>query len=165
MQVGHVAMGMVIASFAPELTGGRMEAFSAESIVVAYAAHFLPNLDVVPIELGWARKSFHCTWSHSLVFALGVGLLLVPFDVGWALLATWSLLFHLLADLPSSVGLPLLMPFSQRRFSLKLWADTGHMGWTTFTGTYQQAWTWVLEGGAFFILFVRAYQEAVWPFG
>lgn len=164
MQVGHVAMGMVIASLAPELTGGRMDAFSGEAIAVAYAAHFLPNLDVIPIELGWAKKAFHCTWSHSFAFAFGVGLLLMPFDVGWAMLATWSLVLHLLADMPSSVGLPLFLPFSQKRFSFNLWADTGHLGVTTFVGTYQQAWTWILEGGAFFVLFVRAYQEGVWPF-
>jgi len=164
MQVGHVAVAFVISSFAPELTGGRMGAFSPESIGVAFAAHWLPNLDVVPIWLGIARKSFHCTWSHSLAFVALVGLLIWPFDTGWALLATVSLGLHLLADMPSSVGLPLFLPFSRRRFTLNLWADTGYGGWLTFKGTYQQAWTWVLEGGAFLVLFVRAYQEAVWPF-
>jgi membrane-bound metal-dependent hydrolase YbcI (DUF457 family) len=155
---------MVISSFAPELTGGRMEAFSLESILVAFAAHWLPNLDVVPIWLGVARKSFHCTWSHSLLFAVMAGLVLMPFNPGWALLTISSILLHILADLPSSVGLPLFLPFSRKRFSLNLWADTGYGGWATTRGTYQQAWTWVLEGGAFLFLFVRAYQESVWPF-
>ena len=164
MQAGHVAVALVISSFAPELTGGRMEAFSPESIGVAFAAHWLPNLDVIPIWLRIVKKSFHCTWSHSLLFVALVGLLLLPFDVGWAALTVASLLIHLLADLPSSVGLPLLLPFSKRRFSLNLWADTGYGGWATTRGTYEQAWTWVLEGGAFLLLFVRAYQEVVWPF-
>lgn len=164
MQVGHGAVALVVASYAPELTGGRMDAFAAESLAVAFAAHWLPNLDILPIGLGWAKKSFHCTWSHSLLFVALTGLLLLPFDLGWAMLASWSLLVHLLADLPSSVGLPLFLPFSRKRFTLKLWADTGHWGWVSFRGTYQQAWTWILEGGAFLALFVRAYQEGMWPF-
>lgn len=164
MQVGHVAVALVIASFAPELTGGRMDAFSAESIGVAFIVHWLPNLDVVPIWFGWARPSFHCTWSHSLAFAAAVTVLLLPLDVGWALLALASLLLHYLADLPSTVGLPLLLPFSRRKFSLRLWADTGAGGWASLRGTYEQSWTWILEGGAFVVLFLRAYQVGVWPF-
>jgi len=164
MQVGHVAVALAISSFAPELTGGRIDAFSPEAIGVAFAAHWLPNLDVIPIWLGIAKKSFHCTWSHSFFFVALMGVLLWPFNVRWALLTVASLLLHLLADMPSSVGLPLFLPFSKKRFSLNLWADTGYGGWVTFKGTYQQAWTWVLEGGAFVVLFVRAYQEGVWPF-
>lgn len=164
MQVGHVAVALAISSFAPELTGGRIDAFSPEAIGVAFAAHWLPNLDVIPIWLGIAKKSFHCTWSHSFFFVAVMGLILWPFNVGWALLTVASLFLHLLADMPSSVGLPLFLPFSKKRFTLNLWADTGYGGWVTFKGTYQQAWTWVLEGGAFVVLFVRAYQEGVWPF-
>ncbi len=36
MQAGHVAVALVISSFAPELTGGRMDAFSPESLGVAF---------------------------------------------------------------------------------------------------------------------------------
>ncbi len=164
MQAGHVAVALVISSFAPELTGGRMEAFSTESILVSFVAQWLPNLDVVPIWFRIAKKSFHCTWSHSLLVVAACGVLLAPINLGWALLTEASLVLHLLADLPSSVGLPLLLPFSKKRFSLNLWADTGYGGWVTTRGTYEQAWTWVLEGGAFVVLFVRAYQEVVWPF-
>jgi membrane-bound metal-dependent hydrolase YbcI (DUF457 family) len=164
MQVGHVAVAFAISSFAPELTGGRMDAFSPESIAVAFAFHFLPNLDVVPIWLKWAKPAFHCTWSHSLAFVVAVGLVLLPFNAGWAMLGSTALLVHLLCDMPSSVGLPLLLPFTKRRFTFKLWADTGHSGWVTFRGTYEQSWTWILEGGAYVVLFVRAYQEGVWPF-
>ena len=164
MQVGHVAIALTVASFAPELSGGEVEAFSAESIAVAMIAHWLPNLDVIPIYMKWVKDSFHCTWSHSLVFALGVSLLLLPFSVGWSMIALVSLLIHYLVDMPSSVGLPLLLPLTSRRFTLSLWADTGHSGWFTFIGSYVQAWPWILEGGAFLVLFVRAYQENVWPF-
>lgn len=164
MQLGHVAVSFIISSYAPQITGGQMQAFSFESIFVAFAAHWLPNLDVIPIKLGWAKDSFHCTWSHTLVFACAVFLLLLPFSTAWASLALVSLLVHFLADMPSSVGLPLLMPFTKKRFSLKLWADTGHSGWNAFIGTYVQAWTWILEGGAFVFLFVRMYQLGIWPF-
>ena len=93
-----------------------------------------------------------------------VSLLVLPFDVGWAMLVFTSLSSHLLADMPSSIGLPLFLPLSKRRYTLNLWADTGYSGWATMKGTYQQSWTWILEGGAFLVLFVRAYKEGVWPF-
>jgi len=83
--------------------------------------------------------------------------------VGWAMMVGTSLILHLLCDLPSSVGLPLLLPFSQKRYTLNLWADTGYSGWDTVKGSYQQSWPWILEGGAFLALFVRAYQEGAWP--
>ncbi len=164
MQLGHVAVSFIIASYAPQITGGQMQAFSLESILVAFAAHWLPNLDVIPIKLGWAKDSFHCTWSHSLVFAIAVFLLLLPFNSAWAMLSLVSLIVHYLADMPSSVGLPLLMPFTKKRFTINLWADTGHSGWDALIGTYVQAWTWILEGGAFVFLFVRMYQLSIWPF-
>ncbi len=164
MQVGHVAVALAISSYAPELTGGEMEAFSAESIAVVMAAHWLPNLDGIPIMLGWAKPSFHCTWSHSLIFAFLVGLILFPFNASWAIISFLSLIIHFLADMPSSVGLPLFLPLTKKRFTLNLWADTGYFGWETFKGSYIQAWPWILEGGAYLFLFVRAYQEAVWPF-
>lgn len=164
MQAGHYAVALVISSYAPELTCGQMDAFSIESMAVALAVHQLPNLDAIPIWLKLAKPAFHCTWSHSLLFALCVGLLLLPFNSGWAMLSFISLLIHYLADLPSSVGLPLLLPFSKKRFTINLWADTGFWGWESFKGTYLQAWTWILEGGSYLFLFIRAYQEAVWPF-
>lgn len=164
MQLGHVAVALAISSYAPELTGGEIDAFSFEAIAVAMAAHWLPNLDVIPIWLKWAKPSFHCTWSHSLLFVLLIGLLLLPINISWAVLAVASLLIHFLADMPSSVGLPLLMPLSQKRFTLRLWADTGHSGWEAFRGSYVQAWTWILEGGAYLLLLIRTYQEGVWPF-
>jgi membrane-bound metal-dependent hydrolase YbcI (DUF457 family) len=163
MQLGHVAVAFAISSYAPELTGGSIEAFSAEAIAVSFIAHWLPNLDVIPIWLKIVKDSFHCTWSHSLLFVLAVTLILMLFNPAWAMLAAVSMLIHFLADMPSSVGLPLLMPW-RKRFTLNLWADTGHSGWFAFRSTYEQAWTWLLEGGAFLFLLVRTYQEGVWPF-
>ncbi len=164
MQAGHFAVALTISSFAPELTGGQIDAFSIEAMAVALIAHELPNLDGLPIMLKLAPKAFHCTWSHSLLLPILVGLILLPFNWGWASIAFVSLIIHLLADMPSSVGLPIFLPFTKKRFTFNLWADTGAYGWISFKGTYQQAWTWILEGGAFLLLLVRAYQEAVWPF-
>lgn len=168
MQVGHVAVAATIASFAPEITAAagvrRVDAWSMESLLVVFLAHYLPNFDVIPIKLGWAPDRFHCSYSHSLLFAAAVAGALWPLDASWAVLALVSLLMHLAADLGSSVGLPLLLPFSRRRFSLYLWADTGHSGWFAFTGSYRQAWTWVTEGAMFVVLTARLYQLRVWPF-
>ncbi|MDY6935004.1 MAG: metal-dependent hydrolase [Spirochaetota bacterium] len=164
MQAGHIAVALAISSYSPELTGGEIDAFSFESIALVMVAHWLPNFDVIPIWLKIAKPSFHCTWSHSLLFILIVGLLLVPFNISWAILAIISLIFHYISDLPSTVGLPLLLPLNDRRFSIRLWADSGYFGWETMKGSYIQAWPWILEGGAFLFLFIRAYQEAVWPF-
>jgi membrane-bound metal-dependent hydrolase YbcI (DUF457 family) len=168
VQVGHLALAGAIASFAPEITAAagvpRVNAWSAESIVVVFVAHYLPNFDVIPIKLGWAADRFHCSYSHSLLFAVAVAAALWPFNASWAVLALVSLLLHFVADSGSSVGLPLLLPFSRKRFSLFLWADTGHSGWFAFRSTYQQAWTWVTEGGMFVVLAARLYQLRVWPF-
>ena len=168
MQVGHIAMAATIASFAPEITAAAgvppVKAWSVESLVVVFVAHYLPNFDVIPIKIGWASDRFHCSYSHSLMFAVIVAALLWPVNASWAVLALVSLLLHFLADSGSSVGLPLLLPFSRRRFSLYLWADTGHSGWFAFRSTYQQAWTWVTEGGMFVVLAARLYQLRVWPF-
>lgn len=168
MQLGHVALAGTIASFAPQITrsvgGPTIKAWSWESLAIVFLAHFLPNLDVIPIKLGWAKDRFHCTYSHTLFFAAVVGLAFGSINVSCAALAFVSLMLHFAADMGSSVGLPLLLPFSRRRFSLYLWADTGHSGWFTFTGSYRQAWPWLTEGAMFVILAVRAYQLAVWPF-
>lgn len=164
MQLGHYAVALTVASYAPELTGGQMEAFSLEAMAAALIFQQLPNLDALPIFLGWAKPSFHCTWSHSLITAAILTLCILPFSTAWAMMCIVSLVIHFLADMPSSVGLPLFLPLSKKRFTFNLWADTGFWGWESFSGTYKQAWTWILEGGSFLVLAIRAYQVGVWPF-
>ncbi len=164
MQVGHVAVGIVIASYAPELTGNEMGALTMESFLVAMIAHWLPNLDGIPIMLGWAPKAFHCTWSHSLITAGVLSLIMAIFEPAWAVLGFASLVLHFLADMPSSVGLPIFLPISRKRFTFNLWADTGYFGKTSFFGTYQQSWTWLLEGGVILFGFIRLYQLSIFPF-
>ncbi len=135
--------------------------FILKCILVALVHTGSPISDVIPSQVRLAKDSFHCTWSHSLLFAFAVALILLPFNSAWAALAFVSLIVHFFADMPSSVGLPLLMPFTNKRFTINLWADTGHSGWDALIGTYVQAWTWILEGGAFVFLLVRMYQLGI----
>ena len=101
MQAGHFAVALVISSYAPELTGGKIDAFSLESIAVSIAAHELANFDGIPIMLGWAKKAFHCTWSHTILFAGILSLLALLFKPSWFMLVLLSSFIHLLADMPS----------------------------------------------------------------
>ena len=170
MQAGHYAVALTIASFAEPLTGGHIGNFSLEAMAVTVAATTIPNLDGIPIMLKLAPKAFHCTWSHTVLFPVLVGLIMLalsavtPLHWGWASLVFVSMIVHLLSDMPSSVGLPLFMPFTKKRFTFNLWADTGVYGWISFRGTYEQAWTWILEGGSYLILLIRLYQCNVFPF-
>jgi len=164
MQLGHVAVALTIASFAPELSGGEIEALSLESILIAFFAHEFPNFDGFLIMAGLAPKSFHCTWSHSLIVGLVAGLIMWFINPAWGYIFWLSIFLHYLADMPSSVGIPIFLPFSKKRYTFNLWADTGYFGWVSFKGTYEQSWTWILEGGAFLVLFVRLYVINFWPF-
>lgn len=165
MQIGHVAVALTIASFAPELSGGEIDALSLESILIAFFAHEFPNFDGFLIMTGLAPKSFHCTWSHSLIVGFVAGLLAWFINPAWGYIFWLSIFLHYIADMPSSVGIPIFLPFSKKRYTFNLWADTGYFGWVSFIGTYQQSWTWILEGGVFVVLFVRLYQIGFWPFG
>ena len=168
MQVGHVAVAGLIASYTAEIShlagGPIVPSFSGEALAVAFLAHWLPNFDVVPIRLGLAKDSFHCTWTHTLLFTALVGLILWPINASWALISVMSIVIHFMSDIGSSVGLPLLMPFTKKRYTLNLWADTGHSGWIAFKGSYMQTWTWILEGFVILFLIIRFYQLGIWPF-
>ena len=166
MQAGHYAVALSIASFAEPLTGGQIGNFSLEAMALTVIATTVPNLDGIPIMLKLAPRAFHCTWSHTVWFPILVGLILLalPIHWGWASLVFVSMIVHLLTDMPSSVGLPLFMPLTNKRFTFRLWADTGVYGWISFRGTYEQAWTWILEGGSYLFLLIRLYQCKVFPF-
>ena len=71
------------------------------------------------------------------------------------MLALASILAHVAADLPTDTGIPLLLPFSPRRFSLNLWKNTGYWGWSMFAGYYAQPWAWILEGAVFAVVVWR----------
>jgi membrane-bound metal-dependent hydrolase YbcI (DUF457 family) len=140
MQFGHLGIALVIASLDP-----RPEVFAIVGV-----AQFLPNADSLVIRAGWAKPEFHGTWSHSLVFCLGVMLLaIIVFGPWLGCLAGLSLAAHVVADMPTDTGIPLLLPFSRRRFSLNLWTNSGYWGRAMYAGYYRQPWAWFLEGLVF----------------
>lgn len=146
MQLGHVGIALVIASLDP-----RPEVFA-----IVGAAQFLPNADSLVIRAGWAKPEFHGTWSHSLLFCLGVALLgVIAFGPWLGCLAGLSLAAHLVADMPTDTGIPLLLPFSRRRFSLNLWTNSGYWGRAMYAGYYRQPWAWILEGAVFAVAGLR----------
>ena len=134
MQFGHVGIALAIASIDPR----------PETFLVVGAAQFLPNADSLVIRAGWARPDFHGTWSHSLTFCVAVGAV--------AVLLFASIVAHVVADLPTDTGLPLLLPFSRRRFSFNLWRNTGYWGRAMYTGYYRQPWAWILESAVFAVV-------------
>src|SRR6266705_3580062 len=137
MQFGHLGIALSIASLDPR----------PETFLVVGAAQFLPNADSLIIRAGWARPDFHGTWSHSLLFSSAVGALAVALFGPWlGGLALASIVAHVLADLPTDTGLPLLLPFSRRRFSLNLWKNTGYWGRAMYVGYYRQPWACILDG-------------------
>lgn len=146
MQLGHVGIALAIASLDP-----RPEVFA-----IVGAAQFLPNADSLLIRAGWAKPEFHGTWSHSLVFCLGVALLaVIAFGPWLGCLAGLSLAAHVVADMPTDTGIPLLLPFTRRRFSVNLWTNTGYWGWAMYVGYYRQRWAWILEGAVFAVAGLR----------
>ena len=136
MQLGHVPLALSVASFD----------WTPRTILFCLAMHFLPNADSLVSKAGLAKPSFHCTVTHTLLFAVvvtGIVFLISPFYAPFAFAA---LVLHYLADFGSTVGLPLLWPFSKKRYTLALFQDTGYWGWEMYKGYYRQPQTWMLEG-------------------
>jgi membrane-bound metal-dependent hydrolase YbcI (DUF457 family) len=147
MQLGHAGLALAVAAVDPR----------PETFAVVFATQFLPNADSLVIRAGLARPDFHGTYSHSLVFAimvwLGVTVMLGP----WlGLLGGLSILTHIVADMPTDTGIPLLLPFSTRRFSFNLWTNTGYWGREMYAGYYRQPWARVVEG-AVLVLVIGLY--------
>lgn len=143
MQLGHLGIALAIASLDPR----------PETFAIVGAAQFLPNADSLVIRAGLAPSEFHGTWSHSLAFCAAVGALAVVVFGPWlGGLAFASITAHVVADLPTDTGIPLLLPFSARRFSLNLWKNTGYWGRDMYAGFYRQPWPWILEGAVFAVV-------------
>lgn len=143
MQVGHIPLALAIATYD----------WNPKTAALVLGMHFLPNGDSLVVRAGLARPAFHCTVTHSILFAAAVSGLLAVFSTHYAAFAFVAILAHYAADLGSTVGQPLLWPFSKRKFTLALWQDTGYWGREMYVGYYRQPMAWVLEGGvtAFFI--------------
>jgi membrane-bound metal-dependent hydrolase YbcI (DUF457 family) len=135
MQLGHVPLSLAIATYD----------WNPRTAVFCLAVHWLPNVDSFFEKWGWAKQGFHCTVTHSILFALAVGAVIYPFSPHYALFGLIAVLFHYVADIGSTVGLPLFWPFSKKKFTLALFQDTGSWGWAMFKGYYRQPMAWVLE--------------------
>ena len=147
MQLGHVPLALSIATYD----------WNPKMAVFCLGAHFLPNADALVVKAGWAKPSFHCTVTHNLTFAAvvsGLVFLVAPHYAPFALVA---LVTHYLADIGSTVGQPLLWPFSKKKFTLSLFQDTGYWGWEMYTGYYKQPWSWILEGAVVIFFSYRLY--------
>jgi membrane-bound metal-dependent hydrolase YbcI (DUF457 family) len=142
MQFGHVPLALAIATYD----------WKPETAAFCVAMHWLPNADSLVEKAGWAKPGFHCTLTHSVLFAVVVSALIYPFSTHYALFALLAILAHYAADIGSTVGLPLWWPFSKKKYTLALFQDTGYWGWKMLTGYYRQPMAWVLEGAvtAFF---------------
>lgn len=145
MQLGHVPLALAIASYD----------WSPRTVAFCLAMHFLPNVDSLIERTGLVPPKFHCTVTHSLTFAGLVSGLVALVSPHYAVLAFICLVTHYFADLGSTVGLPLLWPFSRRTFSLGLFRDTGYWGKAMYLGYYRQPQTWVLEGAVVAFLAYR----------
>ena len=136
MQFGHLPLALSIATYD----------WSPETAAFCVALHWLPNADSLVVKAGFARPDFHCTVTHSITFAVAVSALVAIFSLKYALFALVAILAHYAADIGSTVGQPLLWPFSQRKFTLAFFHDTGWWGKEMFIGYYKQPMSWVLEG-------------------
>ncbi|MBI4543377.1 MAG: metal-dependent hydrolase, partial [Gemmatimonadetes bacterium] len=112
--------------------------WSPRTAALVVAMHWLPNADSLVVKAGLAKPSFHCTVTHSALFAVAVAALVALVSPHHAVFALVAILAHYVADIGSTVGLPLLWPFSKRRFTLGLFQDTGYWGWEMLRGYYRQ---------------------------
>ena len=147
MQFGHIPLALAIASYD----------WNPKTAVFVVGMHFLPNADSLAVRAGLAKPEFHCTVTHSVLFALAVSGLVGIFSVHYMLFALAAILAHYAADIGSTVGLPLLWPFSKRKFTLALFQDSGYWGKEMYTGYYRQPMSWVLEGTVLLFLAYRLY--------
>ncbi len=145
MQFGHIPLALAIATYD----------WNPKTAVFVLGMHLLPNADSLAVRAGVAKPEFHCTVTHSVSFALAVSGCVAIFSVHYALFALAAILAHFAADIGSTVGLPLLWPFSKRKFTLALFQDSGYWGWEMYSKYYRQPMSWVLEGTTVLFLAYR----------
>ncbi len=136
MQLGHLPLALSIASYD----------WSPRMAVFCVGMHFLPNVDSLVVKAGFAKPSFHCTVTHTIFFAAGLSGLIALWSPHYAAFAFVALMTHYLADIGSTVGIPLFLPFSKKRYTAMLFKDTGYWGMEMYTGYYAQPMAWVIEG-------------------
>ncbi|RME01527.1 MAG: hypothetical protein D6814_01315 [Calditrichaeota bacterium] len=148
MQLGHLPVALSIATYD----------WNPKTAVFCIAMHWLPNVDSLISKAGLADENFHCTVTHSITFAVAVSAAIAIFSPHYAIFALIAILAHYAADIGSTVGLPLLWPFTKRKFTLALFQDTGWWGKDMLIGYYRQPMSWVLEGSVTLFFLFRLYQ-------
>lgn len=148
MQLGHVPLALAIATYD----------WNPKMAIFCLGMHFLPNGDSLVVRAGFAKPEFHCTVTHSILFAVVISGLVALISPHYAAFAFVALVTHYLADIGSTVGLPLLWPFSKKKFTLALFKDTGYWGMDMLVGYYRQPMSWVLEGAVILFFGYRLYQ-------
>jgi membrane-bound metal-dependent hydrolase YbcI (DUF457 family) len=146
MQAGHFAASLAIATYFD---------WNIPTVLYSVGIHWLPNADALAIKAGWAKDDFHCSITHTFLFAFLLSGLISIFSRYYVLLTLVNLVVHMIVDLPSTIGQQLFWPISKRKFTLALWEDTGFWGRDTIKGCYRQKWPWILESAAFAFLIYR----------
>ena len=143
MQLGHLPLALSIATYD----------WNPKTVAFVVAMHWLPNADSLVVKAGMAKPEFHCTVTHTFLFAVLVSALVALFSPHYAIFAFVAIVAHFAADIGSTVGLPLFWPVYRKRLTLALFKDTGFWGWDMYIGYYKQPMAWILEGAviAFFV--------------
>ena len=152
MQVAHVPLALAIATYD----------WSPRTVVLCLGMHFLPNADSLVVRAGLAKPEFHCTLTHSIMFAVAVTALVAIVSPHYAIFTFVAITAHFVADIGSTVGLPLLWPFYRKKFTIALWEDTGYWGKDMYIGYYKQPIPWVLESAVVIFLVYRLYTIGIW---
>jgi len=147
MQFGHIPLALSIATYE----------WNPKMAVFCLGAHYLPNADSLVVKAGLAKPSFHCTITHTLLFAAAVTGLVYVVAPHYAPFAGVALVTHYLADIGSTVGLPLFWPVFKKRLTLNLFQDSGFWGWKMFADYYKQPMSWILEGPVVAFFLYRLY--------
>lgn len=143
MQVGHLPLALSIATYD----------WNPKTVALCVGMHWLPNVDSLVVKAGFAKPEFHCTVTHTFLFAVLVSGVVALISPHYAVFTFVAIVSHYAADIGSTVGLPLFWPVYPKRLTLALFKDTGYWGWDMYIGYYKQPMAWVLEGAvtAFFI--------------
>lgn len=180
MQFGHLALALSIASYdwsianaaycvgmhyMPNIDSLMVKAgwdkklikgaIKLESLVRGKQDPRPPEEQAVKDKFWVEYGGFHCTVTHSIFFALMVSLFIGLFSSQYAIFAFVCIVSHYLADIGSTVGLPLFWPLTRKKYTFSLFKDTGWWGKDMFIGYYSQPVPWILEGSVVIFLAYR----------
>ena len=151
MQLGHLPLALSIATYD----------WNPKTVAFVVAMHWLPNGDSLVVKAGLAKPEFHCTVTHTFLFAVLVSAIVALFSPHYAIFAFVAIVAHFAADIGSTVGLPLFWPVYRKRLTLALFKDTGFWGWDMYIGYYKQPMAWILEGAVIVFFVYRLFVIGV----